>query len=118
MIIVFILLFTVNTNILSYLADAQIRYEYFLAAILTNVVSWFLWGARVKIFRQGLDKKIQDKLVGISKDCHCTFFFSNLTLSMVGDELVQIYLLTRNGMNLGGHSISILYFQIIHCAFI
>lgn len=41
-IIVFILLFTVNTNTLSYLTHAQIRYEYLLAAILTNVVSRFL----------------------------------------------------------------------------
>jgi hypothetical protein len=36
-------------NTLSYLAHAQIRYKYFLAAIFTNVVSWFLWGAIVKI---------------------------------------------------------------------
>ena len=101
-IIVFILLFTVNANTLAYLAHAQIRYEYFLAAILTNVVSWFLWGARVKILSQGLDKKFKISWWESTKIVIAHLFFSDLTPSMVGGEPVRIYLLNKKGMNLRG----------------
>ena len=56
--ILIILKFTINQSTLEYLSQVHIRYEYFLIAILLNVISWVLWGLRLQVLSNSIDKKL------------------------------------------------------------
>ena len=58
-IIIIILFFTIKLETLDQLTKINIKYEFFVIAILLNVVYWFLWGARLKILSNAIDKKVK-----------------------------------------------------------
>ena len=61
-IIVLILYFTIDAETFEYLSTHQIRYEFFFAAMGINVIYWTLWGARLKILSNAIDKNVNISL--------------------------------------------------------
>jgi glycosyltransferase 2 family protein len=107
-VIVVILYFTVNTQTIYYLSHVQIRYEYFLIAILLNIFSWILWGLRLQVLSNALDNKLHIGLWESTKIVIANLFLANITPALSGGEPLRIYLLKKDGMSLGSATAAIL----------
>ena len=116
--ILLILYFTVTPDTLTYLSSAKIRYEYFLVAILLNICSWFLWGLRLKILSNAIDRNVKIKWWKSTKIVIANLFLASVTPSMAGGEPVRIHLLNKSGMNLGSATASVLGERLIDALFI
>lgn len=100
-IIAAILYFTIDENTIHYLQTASIRYEFFILAGLVNLIFWTIWGARIKILSNAIDKKFRIGLWESTKIVIANLFLANITPSMAGGEPVRIYLLKKNGLHVG-----------------
>jgi uncharacterized protein (TIRG00374 family) len=101
-IIVLILYFTIDAETFEHLSTHQIRYEFFFAAMGINVIYWTLWGARLKILSNAIDKNVNISLWESTKIVIANLFLANITPSMAGGEPVRIYLLNKDGLSIGG----------------
>jgi uncharacterized protein (TIRG00374 family) len=101
LIIILILIFTVDAKTLESLSRVTIKYEFFAIAILLNILYWILWGARLKILANTMDKNVKIGLLESTKIVIANFFLACITPSMAGGEPVRIHLLNKNGMSLG-----------------
>lgn len=101
-IIILILFFTVDAKTLDKLAHTPIRYEFFLAAIFLNILYWILWGVRLNILANAIDKNVNVGLWESTKIVIANLFLAGITPSMAGGEPVRIYLLNKDGMSFGG----------------
>jgi uncharacterized protein (TIRG00374 family) len=106
--ILIILRFTIDQNTLNYLSQVHIRYEYFLIAILLNVFSWVLWGLRLQVLSNAIDKKLHIGLWESTKIVIANLFLASITPALAGGEPLRIYLLNKDGMSLGGATAAIL----------
>ena len=93
----FILLFTVDTNTLSYLE--QINPFWFFLALLVNISTWLIWGFQTKILANAFGSKIS--LLSATKIVVSSLLLASITPSNVGGEPARIHLLKKNGMKLG-----------------
>jgi len=100
-IIALIFYFTIDSETIEQLSKTTIKYEYFFIAILLNITFWFLWGVRLKVISNRLDKNIDINLWSSTKIVIANMFLASITPSMAGGEPVRIYLLNKRGMNLG-----------------
>jgi hypothetical protein len=100
-VIILVLYFTFNKETLYYLTHTSIHYEFFLLAILLNISSWFLWGFRLQVLSNGIDKDLQIGLWESTKIVIANLFLSLITPGLVGGEPLRIYLLKKDGMKLG-----------------
>ena len=107
-VIIAILYFTFNRETLYYLTHTSIRYEFFLIAILLNISSWILWGFRLQVLSNGIDKELHIGLWESTKIVIANLFLSLITPALVGGEPLRIYLLNKKGMKLGGATAAIL----------
>ncbi|HVQ01195.1 MAG TPA: lysylphosphatidylglycerol synthase transmembrane domain-containing protein [Candidatus Thermoplasmatota archaeon] len=107
-VIILVLYFTFNKNTVYYLTHTSIRYEFFLLAILLNICSWILWGYRLQVLANGIDKDLHIGLWESTKIVIANLFLSLITPGLVGGEPIRIYLLTKDGMKLGGATAAIL----------
>lgn len=120
-IIVFILFFTIDAKTIQYLSQVSLRPEFFLffgAAALLNVVSWVIWGARLKILSKAIDQNVKVSLWESTKIVIANQFLAGITPSMAGGEPVRIYLLKKEGMTLGGATAAVLGERLIDVIFI
>ncbi len=117
-IIVLILYFTIDANTFEYLSTHQIRYEFFFAAMGINVIYWTLWGARLKIMSNAIDKNVNISLWESTKIVIANLFLANITPSMAGGEPVRIYLLNKNGLSIGGATASVLGERLLDAIFL
>jgi len=117
-IILLILFFTIDAKTLDQLANTKIKYEFFLLAIFLNVLYWVLWGARLKVLANAIDKKVKVGLGESIKIVIANQFLAGITPSMAGGEPVRIYLLNRDGMSLGGATAAILGERLLDAVFI
>ncbi len=117
-IIVLILYFTIDAETFEYLSTHQIRYEFFFAAMGINVIYWTLWGTRLKILSNAIDKNVNISLWESTKIVIANLFLANITPSMAGGEPVRIYLLNKNGLSIGGATASVLGERLLDAMFL
>jgi len=117
-IIVLILYFTLDSETFEYLSTHQIRYEFFFAAMGVNVIYWTLWGARLKILSNAIDKNVNISLWESTKIVIANLFLANITPSMAGGEPVRIYLLNKDGLSIGGATASVLGERLLDAIFL
>ncbi|MEM4258114.1 MAG: flippase-like domain-containing protein [Candidatus Thermoplasmatota archaeon] len=117
-IVVFILMFTVDSNTFQYLSQTKIKYEFFLVAVLLSILAWFIWGARISILSRTLDSRHPVTVFCSTKIVLANLFLAGITPSMVGGEPVRIYLLKKEGLNLGCATAVVLSERFIDAVFI
>ncbi|KYK26997.1 hypothetical protein AYK20_03065 [Thermoplasmatales archaeon SG8-52-1] len=117
-IIILILYFTLNPETLNKLTTTKIKYEFFLIAVLLNILYWILWGVRLKILSRAIDKKVKIGLLESIKIVIANLFLACITPSMAGGEPVRIHLLKKNGMSIGCSTATVLGERLLDAIFI
>ena len=117
-IIIVILFFTVDAKTLEQLSKVSIKYEFFVVAILLNILYWILWGARLKILANMMDNNVKISLFKSTKIVIANLFLACITPSMAGGEPVRIHLLNKDGMSLGCATAAVLGERLIDAIFI
>jgi len=116
--IVGILYFTVDPKTFDHLSTVKIRYEFFVAAMIFNILFWVTWGARLMVISKAIDKNLKIGLWESTKIVIANLFLAGITPSMAGGEPVRIHLLNKDGMNLGGATASVLGERLLDALFI
>ena len=117
-IIIVILYFTIDADTITQLTNTKIKYEFFALAILLNILYWVLWGARLKVLSNSMDKHVNIGLWESTKIVIANLFLACITPSMAGGEPVRIHLLNKNGMSLGCSTAAVLGERLIDAIFI
>ena len=117
-IIILILYFTIDQNTINQLSFVKIRYEFFAIAVLLNVLYWILWGARLKILSNAMDKNVNIGLWRSTKIVIANLFLACITPSMAGGEPVRIHLLNKEGMNIGCSTAAVLGERLLDAIFV
>ena len=117
-IIMIILYFTIDADTIDQLKVTRIKYEFFLIAVLLNILYWFLWGARLKVLSNAFDKNIKISLWESTKIIIANLFLACITPSMAGGEPVRIHLLNKDGMSLGGATAVVIGERLLDAIFI
>jgi uncharacterized protein (TIRG00374 family) len=120
-IIVLILYFTIDAQTIQYLSQVSFRAGFFLffgAAVLLNVLYWFIWGARLKVLATAIDPKVHASLWEATKIVIANQFLAGITPSVAGGEPVRIYLLNKDGLSTGGATAAVLGERLIDAIFI
>jgi uncharacterized protein (TIRG00374 family) len=117
-IILVILKLTLDPTTVNQLLHANIRYEYFLLAVFLNILTWFIWGARLMVLSNAIDKNVHIGFLESTKIIIANFFLADISPSMAGGEPIRIYLLKEDGMNLGGATASVLGERLIDAIFV
>ena len=116
-IIILILYFTIDAKTIHQLSSAHIRYEFFAAAVALNILYWILWGARLKVLSNAMDKNVKIGLWKSTKIVIANLFLACITPSMAGGEPVRIHLLNKEGMNLGCATAAVLGERLLDAVF-
>ena len=117
-IIILILYFTIDASTLNKLSSVDIKYEYFVIAIFLNILYWFLWGARIKVLSNAIDKNVKISLWKSTKIVIANLFLACITPSMAGGEPVRIHLLNKDGMSVGCATAAVLGERLLDAIFI
>ena len=117
-IIILILFFTIDAETLKYLSTQQIRYEFFFAAMGVNFIYWILWGVRLRILSNAVDKNVNISLWESTRIILANLFLANITPSMAGGEPVRIHLLNKNGLSVGSATASVLGERLLDAIFL
>jgi len=118
---VLILYFTIDAQTIQYLSQVSLRAEFFLffgAAVMLNVLYWFIWGARLKVLSTAIDPKVHVSLWEATKIVIANQFLAGITPSAAGGEPVRIYLLNKDGLTTGGATAAVLGERLIDAIFI
>ena len=118
LIIILVLFFSVDKKTLNQLANTNIKYEFFALAIFLNFLYWILWGARLKVLSNTIDKNVNIGLWKSIKIILANLFLAGITPSMAGGEPVRIHLLNKEGMSLGGSTATVIGERLIDAIFI
>ncbi len=117
-IILIILFFTIDANTIDQLFTIRIKYEFFAIAIFLNILYWVLWGARLKVLSNAIDKNVNIGLWRSTKIVIANLFLASITPSMAGGEPVRIHLLNKDGMSLGSATAAVLGERLLDAIFI
>lgn len=109
---------TIDENTIKQLQDTPIKYEFFIIAIFLNILYWFLWGLRLKILSNTMDKNLNISLWQSTKIVIANLFLAGITPSMAGGEPVRIHLLNKDGMTIGGATAAVLGERLLDAVFI
>lgn len=116
--IIAILYFTIDPSTLEYITTENIRYEFFIGAMIVNVLFWFVWGARLMVLSNAIDKNVHIGFLKSTKIIIANLFLAGITPSMAGGEPVRIYLLNKDGMSLGGATACVLGERLLDAIFV
>jgi uncharacterized protein (TIRG00374 family) len=117
-IIILILIFTINTETLNKLSKVTIQYEYFGVAIFLAVLYWVLWGARMMVLANAMDKNVKIGLWESTKIIMANLFLAGITPAMAGGEAVRIYLLNKDGKSIGCSTAAVLGERLLDAIFV
>jgi uncharacterized protein (TIRG00374 family) len=120
-IIVLILYFTIDAQTIKYLSQVSFQVGFFVffgAAVLLNVLYWFIWGARLKVLSKVIDPTVSISLWEATKIVIANQFLAGITPSVAGGEPVRIYLLNKDGLTTGGATAAVLGERLIDAVFI
>ena len=110
--------FTIDANTLNRLTSVKIKYEFFVIAILLNVLYWVFWGARLKVLSNAIDKDVKIGFFESTKIVMANLFLASITPSMAGGEPVRIHLLNKNVMSVGSATAAVLGERLLDAVFI
>ena len=113
-----ILIFSIDADAIDSLSSVQIRYEFFIAAIMINIVYWFLWGVRLQTLSNAIDPKVKISVWESTKIVIANLFLAGITPSMAGGEPVRIHLLREDGLSFGGATASVLGERLLDAIFL
>lgn len=113
-----ILYLTIGPEDINQIKQHKIKYEFFILAVFVHITSWFIWGARLKIISNTVDKKLKISLWRSTKIIIANLFLACITPSMAGGEPVRIHLLKKEGMSIGGATAATLGERLIDAIFI
>jgi len=116
--IILILKFTIKPEEINNLLRHKVKYEFFILAVILHILTWFIWGARLKMMSNTIDKNLNIGLWASTKIVIANLFFACITPSMAGGEPIRIHLLTKKGMSLGGATAATLGERLIDAIFI
>jgi len=108
LIIGLVLYFTITPDTIHKLTQVQFHYEFFLIAILLNIMSWVLWGWRLQVLSRALDPSVHISLWEGTRIVIANLFLANITPALAGGEPLRIYLLKKDGMTVGCATAAIL----------
>lgn len=91
-VLVLVTVFTIGPDTLPILQ--RMEPVYFLAAVTLHVVSYFIWGLRMKVMTEALGYRIGIK--DATEIVIANLFAASVTPSMAGGEPVRIHMLNRN----------------------
>ena len=117
-IILLILYFTINDTTINYLTTQNIKYEYFFIAAGISILFWFIWGLRLKILSNSIDKNVKISFWESTKIVIANLFLANITPSLAGGEPVRIYLLNKNGLSVGSATAAVLGERLLDAIFL
>jgi len=117
-IIILILYFTIDENTINQLSSTEIKYEFFIVAIILNILYWIFWGARLKVLSNSMSKNVKIGLFESTKIVIANLFLACITPSMAGGEPVRIHLLNKDGMSLGSSTAAVLGERLLDAVFI
>lgn len=117
-IIIIILYFTIDVRTFEYLSQTNVRYEFFILAVLVNFVYWTIWGLRQKVISNSLESGVNISLKESTKIVFSNLFLANTTPSMAGGEPVRVYLLNKNGLSIGSATASALSERLLDAIFL
>jgi len=117
-IIILILYFTIDTATINQLSNTEIKYEFFIIAIILNILYWIFWGARLKVLSNSMNKNVKIGLFESTKIVIANLFLACITPSMAGGEPVRIHLLNKDGMSLGSSTAAVLGERLLDAVFI
>lgn len=116
--IIIILYLTTDTETLKELNSRTIRYEFFIGAFCLNILYWILWGARLQILSDAVNKSVHISWLESTKIVIANLFLAGITPSMAGGEPVRIYLLNKDGLSIGESTAAVLGERLIDAIFI
>lgn len=117
-VILLIFYYTFDPKSFQNLSLVEIRYLFFIAAILANFLFWILWGARLKILSNAIEPTVHISLWESTKIVFANLFLAGITPSLAGGEPVRIYLLNKDGLNVGEATAAVLGERLIDAIFL
>lgn len=117
-IIIILLYFTIDVQTIEHLTTTPIRYEFFAIALLLQLLTWVIWGARLKVLSNAIGHHKPISLGEATKIVMANMFLAGITPSMAGGEPVRIYLLKKNGVSIGAATASVLGERLLDAIFI
>lgn len=111
---ILVLLFTIDATTFIYLR--KINPYFLILALIINMLSWVVWGFRIKILANSLDNNL--KLINSIKIVIASSLVAALTPSNIGGEPVRLHFLHRNGLTIGDASVVTLGERLIDGLFI
>lgn len=100
------------------LVSIKIKYEFFIVALSVNIVYWILWGLRLKILANAIDKNLNLGIWKATRIVIANLFLANITPSMAGGEPVRIYLLNKDGLSYGSATAAVLAERLLDAIFL
>ena len=98
-VIVVVLFFTVNKNTIYYLM--RVQPQFFLLAILFQILAWLIWGTRISVMARMVEPKKRISIREGFSIVIANLFLAAVTPSMAGGEPVRIHLLAKKGLSTG-----------------
>jgi uncharacterized protein (TIRG00374 family) len=94
-VILLILYLTLDAKPFEALSAVHIRYEFFIVAVLFNILGWVIWGARLKILSNAIDPNVHISLWESTKIVIANKFLAGITPSAAGGEPIRIISSTK-----------------------
>ena len=116
--IILILRFTLTPEEISSLFKYKIKYEYLILAIFVHILTWFIWGMRLKLMSNAVDKNVKISVWSSTKIVIANLFLACITPSMAGGEPIRIHLLNKEGLSIGSATAATLGERLIDAIFI
>jgi glycosyltransferase 2 family protein len=112
-IIVLIFLFSFDTSSFEYLSTLNARYEFFIIAVLLNIITWIIWSIRLKVLSTAIGDGVTISLWSSLQIVITNMFLASITPSMAGGEPVRVYLLNKQGFSYGTATASVISERLI-----
>ncbi len=113
---VIILIFTIDPTVISYIPKVKIHF--LLAAVGLNILYWVIWGVRLKVLSDQVNKQVKIGIGESTKIVISNLFLACITPSMAGGEPVRIRLLQKRGISVGGATATVLGERLLDAIFI
>ncbi|MFO7677234.1 MAG: flippase-like domain-containing protein [Thermoplasmatota archaeon] len=112
-IIFLIFLFSFDASSLEYFSTVSVRYEFFVLAGLLNIITWIIWGIRLKVLSNAISDKVSISTWKSIRIVITNLFLASITPSMAGGEPVRVYLLNKEGLSYGSATASVISERLI-----
>jgi uncharacterized protein (TIRG00374 family) len=95
-----------------------VKIHFLLAAVGFNFLYWVIWGVRLKVLSDQVNKPVKIGIGESIKIVISNLFLACITPSMAGGEPVRIRLLQKRGISVGGATATVLSERLLDAIFI